>query len=78
MSHYSVTEVSTRFYVKLFFLLLRTSPDSLRYFWPPTRRLIGTKREFATNAMLAAGLSGFYPHRLLQFPLQKHNHDKRW
>jgi len=66
MSRYSVTEVSTRFYVKLFFLLLRASLDSLRYFWQPTGRLVGTKREFATNAVLAAGLSGFYPHRLLQ------------
>ena len=39
------------------------SLDSLRYFRRPTGRLAGTKREFATNAVLAAGLSGFNAHR---------------
>jgi len=32
-------------------LLLRlTRLDSLRYFWRPTGVVVGTKREFATNA----------------------------
>ena len=30
--------------------------DSLRYFWRPTGKLAGTRWEFATNAVLAAGL----------------------
>jgi len=35
-------------------LLLRlTRLDSPRYFWRPTGRLAGTKRELATNAVLA-------------------------
>jgi len=40
-----------------------TSLESLRYFWRPTGRLAGTKREIGTNAVLALGLSGFNPHR---------------
>jgi len=66
MSRYSVTEVSSHFYVKLFFLLLRTSLDSVCYFWRSTGRLVGTKREFATNEVVTAGLSGFYLRRLIQ------------
>jgi len=64
MSHYSVAEVSTRLSGTLLFdatshyrLLL------LRYFWRPTRRVAGKKQEFETNAVLAAGLSGFNAHR---------------
>jgi len=65
MSRYSVAEVSTCFQEMLLFLLLRlTRPDSLRYFWRPTGRLAGTKRELTTNAaVLAPELSGFKPHR---------------
>jgi len=36
------------------------SLDSL--LWWPTGRLAGTKREFATNAVFAAGLSGSLTH----------------
>jgi len=44
-------------------LLPLTRLDPLRYFWRPTGRLTGTKRELATNAVLAPGLFGFKPHR---------------
>jgi len=49
----------------LLFLLLRlTRLDTLRYFWPQTGRLAGTKRGLATNAaVLAPELSGFNAHR---------------
>jgi len=61
MSRYSVTDMSTRFFAKLFFCYY--APHLTRYFWRPTGRLAGTKREFATNAVLTAGLSGFNSHR---------------
>jgi len=47
MSRYSVADVST-----LFLLLYLTRTDSLRYFWRPTGRIAGTKREFTTNAVI--------------------------
>jgi len=55
----SVAEVSTRFQVTLLFFYY----VSLRYFWRLTGRLAGTRREFDANAVLAAGLFGFNPHR---------------
>ena len=39
------------------------SLDLLRYFRRSTGRQVGTRREFAANAMLAVGLSGFNAHR---------------
>jgi len=44
-------------------MLHLTRLNSLRIFWRPTGRLTGTKRELATNAVLA--------------PL-KHNHNNWW
>jgi len=44
MSRYSVAEVSIHFLRKAVF-------DLLRYFWRPTIRLPGTKRESSTNAV---------------------------
>jgi len=35
------------------------SLDSLRYYWRLTGRVAGTKREVATNVVLASGLPGF-------------------
>ena len=55
--------------------------DSLRYFWRPTGRLAGTKREFGKNAVLSPGLSGFKPHRRMKslpWNTTKRNYDKGW
>jgi len=42
----------------LIFVASLTTLDSLRYFGGPTGRLAATKRESATNVVIAAGLSG--------------------
>jgi len=48
MSSYSVAEVSTRLNKSYFCCYV--SLDSLRNFWRPAGRAVGTNREFATNA----------------------------
>jgi len=49
---------------KNFYFCCYVSLDSFLYFWGPARCCIAwTKREFATNAVLALGLFGFNAHR---------------
>jgi len=49
MSRYSVAEVSPVF-TKSSYFCCYVSLDSLRNFWRPAGRVVGTKQEFATNA----------------------------
>jgi len=58
MSRYSVADVSIRVLRRASIFFLRLAKlDSLHYFWRPTGKLAGTKRELPRNALLAPRLS---------------------